>query len=260
MAMLGLVVACVMAGQMSAVFGVQAVRWVKAAQEHGIADRLIPQENRPVDPIDRIASLEIRDLSYRYPAGPNIVFEQVSLRLDAGEVLALSSPSGTGKTTLLRVITGLAEAQTGQLLVNGQAVSPLVYRHRIAAVFQDQDIGAGTIRAAVAGNLSLDPDSVWQAVGRVGVERLIRDLPMQLQTLIVEGPFPPSLLQPLLIARALVQNADLLILDEALAALSYERAKLLLDELRGEGKLVIFASHDPNIVALADRVLTIGAR
>jgi ABC-type lipoprotein export system ATPase subunit len=83
---------------------------------------------------------------------------------------------------------------------------------------------------------------------------------MEMQTLIVEGPFPPSLLQPLLIARALAQQPDLLILDEALGALPYDRAKQVLESLRAEGKLVIFASHDPQMVALADKVLELGAR
>ena len=256
---LGIAVATVAAGHAGAALGVQGSRIAQARQRRCTAERLFSREAAPTGSIERIEALEARDLAFRYGDAAGPVFEQVSFTLRSGEILALSSPSGSGKTTLLRLITGLAEPCGGQVLVNGGDARELAWRHRVAAVFQDEPVGAGTIRAAIAGSAPIGLDAVWAAAARVGADALIRALPMEMQTLIVEGPFPPSLLQPLLIARALAQQPDLLILDEALGALPYDRAEQVLESLRAEGKLVIFASHDPRIVALADKVLDLEA-
>ena len=254
----GLAVATVAAGHAGVALGVQSSWIVQARQRRRTADRLFSHEAAPTGSIERIEALEARDLTFRYGDSLEPVFERLSFTLRSGEILALSSPSGSGKTTLLRVLTGLAENCGGQILVNGGDARILAYRHRVAAVFQDEPVGAGTIRAAIAGSAPIGLDAVWAAAAKVGADTIIRALPMEMQTLIVEGPFPPSLLQPLLIARALAQQPDLLILDEALGALPYDRAEQVLASLRAEGKLVIFASHDPQLVAFADKVLDLG--
>lgn len=257
-ALLGTAIAAVAAGQAGAAGGVQFVRAAQAQHRRNAADRLFLPDGGTKPPVGRIETLELRDVSFRYPGAAKPVFEKLDLSLHSGQILALASPSGSGKTTLLRVIAGLAQPCAGHVKINGQDARDLDYRRRIAAVFQDEPIGAGTIRSAIAGGNSIGLDAAWAAAAQVGADEAIRALPMEMQTLIVEGPFPPSLLQPLLIARALAQHADLLVFDEALGSLPHERARALLEALRRDGVIVLFASHDPRLVALADTVLTLG--
>ena len=243
----------------AAAFSVQAVRWAKSHTRSRMADRLFaaapPGGTLPVERLDEVA---LRGVRFRYPDAAAPILTDVTLHLVAGTVLALAGPSGTGKTTLLRLIAGLATAEAGEVLINGRPASSLDYRRRVAAVFQEEPIDHGTIRSLIAGSMRLALDEVWALAARIGIDEQIRALPMGMQTLVVEGPFPPSLLEPLLIARALAQDPELLILDEALGSLPRGCAVALLEDLRRGGRIVIFAGHDPALIVCADQVLRFG--
>lgn len=208
----------------------------------------------------RIERIELREIGFAHsPAAP--VLQNVSLTLAPGDVLALEGPSGGGKSTLLRLLMGLVAPTSGELVVNDGALScdTAAYRRQVAAVFQDQELGFSTIRNAVLQDTpGADLAKAWHALHLVGLGEAVGAMPMGIQTLLVAGAFPFALTRQVLIARALLQKSDLLILDEALSALDLATARTIIAAARAQGSIVVYSTHRPDLAALADRVMTLG--
>jgi len=203
--------------------------------------------------------LELRDVSLGYAGTP--VLQGLSLRVPFGEITALVGPSGAGKTTLVDLVTGLLQPQSGDVLVDGRPLGELdlaAWRGRIGYVPQEMFL----LHDTVAANVSLgDPD-----VGRDRIERALRDahawdfvarLPEGMDTLVGErgSALSGGQRQRIAIARALLQDPWLLILDEATAALdpaSEEVVWSAVRELRGRAA-VLAISHQRALLDVADR-------
>jgi len=210
----------------------------------------------------RIETLALRDVTFTHPGAPAPCLRGVGLTLARGEILAVAGPSGSGKTTLLALALGLLDPDHGAVLVNGRALrewDAAAYRARVGAVLQDEEIGVATIRSVILGMAPLPAERAWEAARLARLDRDIAALPMGIQTLVAEGSFPAGLLQRLLIARALARDPDLLVLDEATAALDEDTQAALFADLRRLGVAVLVASHRPGTLALADRVLDLAA-
>ncbi|MDV3252672.1 ABC transporter ATP-binding protein/permease [Devosia sp. BK] len=222
-------------------------------------DPLTPVTAAPL----RLDSIALSNIGFRYPHSAPL-FENLSLTIKRGEVLALSGPSGGGKSTLLRVVMGLIPPSSGSLVVNGAPLTPSLrtaYRARIATVFQDQDLGFSTIRTAVLQDTpGADLADAWSALEATGLGEVVRAMPMGIQTLLVAGAFPFSLTRQVLIARALVQNPDLLILDETLSALDAETVRSMIGAARARGAMVIYSTHRSELLGFADRIIPLGAQ
>lgn len=210
----------------------------------------------------RIATLALRDVTFTHPGAPAPCLRNVGLTLARGEILAVAGPSGSGKTTLLALALGLLDPDHGAVLVNGRDLrgwDAAAYRARVGAVLQDEEIGVATIRSVILGMAPLPAERAWEAARLARLDRDIAALPMGIQTLVAEGSFPAGLVQRLLIARALARDPDLLVLDEATAALDEDTQAALFADLRRLGVSVLVASHRPATLALADRVLDLAA-
>jgi iron complex transport system ATP-binding protein len=208
-------------------------------------------------------TLEIRDLSFGY--GTRVVGSGVDFVLPRGEVLAVLGGNGCGKTTLFRTILGLLEPLDGAVAFHGRnlaRMSPPARARLFAYVPQQQTSAfAFTVTDAVlmgrAANIGWfaqpsgsDRKLAAEALERVGMARLA-DRPM---TEISGGER-----QLALIARALAQGANVLVLDEPTANLDYGNKLRVLREierLRGEGRTILMSTHDPDhALAHADRAL-----
>ena len=215
-----------------------------------------------MDPID------IDGLNFAYGEGElrRPVLRDVGLRVHGGEVVLLTGPSGSGKTTLLTLIGALRGMQEGSCRVLGHQLlgSPewerVVLRRSIGFIFQNHNLlGFLTARQNVAMSLELDP-TIPEG------ERLERAGAMLASVgLAGHEDKPPSKLsggqrQRVAIARALVGHPGLVLADEPTAALDKvsggEVAHLLRDIAKSRGTPILMVTHDPRILDIADRVVT----
>jgi ABC-type multidrug transport system fused ATPase/permease subunit len=188
--------------------------------------------------------------------GPPLI-DNLLLTLKRGDVVALTGPSGCGKSTLLEILAGLSRPQSGSISINGEVrrwQSLSAYRSRIGVVFQDRQAGASTIRAAVTADAAEASEAeILRAIDDAGLSETIAALPMGLETLLVEGALPASLMQQVLIARTLAWNPDLILLDETLSNLDLDVARRIIAAARRRNMTLLFATHREDLAALADR-------
>ena len=218
-------------------------------------------------PVERAPLLEVRDLNVAYDR--QVLFD-VSLRVAAGECLALVGESGSGKTSLARAIAGLGENAEGQLLYAGRPLSLAArqrdgrQRHQIQYIFQNP-YRALNPRQTVYQTLSAALQHFFGIKGATARERVNAVLQRVSLAPSVADLFPHSLSggerQRVAIARALVCEPKLLICDEITSALDVSvQASILglLRQLQLEGLTLLFVTHDLGVVrAIADRVLVL---
>jgi putative ABC transport system ATP-binding protein len=213
--------------------------------------------------------LELRELVKHYPVGdgePVRAVDGVSLRVDAGELVALYGPSGSGKTTLLMLIAALLRPDSGAVIVDGREISTLSdddrarYRLReLGYVDQAFDLlPGGTVVQNAAMKLWLTEDA--RHAERI-VEPLLRRLGLDERM----GHRPDELSmgerQRVMIARALSTEPKLVLADEPTGSLDTRRGGEVLELLGGicreRGAAVLLVTHDPQATAFADRVLAL---
>lgn len=193
------------------------------------------------------------------------VLSDVTLQIEAGAVVAVVGASGAGKTTLVRALQGLYAPRSGRILLDGmdiRHIAPAHLRSQLAVVPQEIQLFAGSIRENIAiGLQGVDPQRVVAAAKFVGAHGFIERLPNGYDTLLSESGRGLSAGQKQLIciARAIIRNPRILILDEATSGLDAETEKHLMANLkRAHGdRTIILVSHRPTPVAIASRVLRV---
>lgn len=212
------------------------------------------------------ASVELNGACFQYPSGSGFRLQDISFRLEPGTSLAVVGPSGCGKTTLVDLILGLLEPDSGSVLVSG-IPAPLValeWPGSVAYVPQQVFLHQGTVRSNVLFGLSPEvaPDSeVWSALERVQLKRVMEAAPEQLDTQVGEHGMRLSggQRQRLGIARALLAAPSLLVLDEATSALDPETESLVAATVSdlGGSTTVITIAHRMSTVLACDQVLVL---
>jgi ATP-binding cassette, subfamily B, bacterial len=219
--------------------------------------------SRRAEDVPTIRQLALEDVSFRYPDSPNKALDRVTLRLQAGHVVALVGTSGAGKSSIVKMLIGLYSPEGGSVLLNGSPVSAGTgLRRRIGVVTQETQLFAGTIRD----NLRLArPDAAddecfdaLRAAGALGiVERGANGLDLR----IGEGGVGLSggERQRIAIARALLRNPDVLIFDEATSMLDARAEQEIMDAIDrlttgGAGRPTLTISHRASVAARADYV------
>ncbi|MFD3521028.1 NHLP bacteriocin export ABC transporter permease/ATPase subunit [Streptomyces sp. NPDC058653] len=203
--------------------------------------------------------IEARKLSFRYTDDGPLVLDDVSLRMEPGEFVAVVGPSGCGKSTLLRLLIGFDRPVTGSVLYDGQDLAALdraAVRRQCGVVLQNAQPLTGSIWDCVCGAETFSQEEVWEAVEMAGLAEDIRRMPMGLHTMIAGGgAISGGQRQRLMIAQALVRRPRLLFLDEATSALDNETQRIVIESTRklNAGRLVI--AHRLSTVLDADRVL-----
>jgi ATP-binding cassette, subfamily B, bacterial CvaB/MchF/RaxB len=207
------------------------------------------------------AAIELRQLSFRYSEHEPWIFENLNLRVEAGESVAIVGPSGGGKTTLLKVMAGLLQPTRGEILVNGEPITRMgieAYRNMLGVVLQDDQLFAGSI----AENISFFSDAPDQErIEACAMLASVRDdifaMPMGFGTLI--GDMGTILSggqkQRVLIARALYRRPAILLLDEATSHLDVTREKDVNEALRFVRATRIVIAHRPETIRAADRII-----
>lgn len=206
-------------------------------------------------------SVELRDVSFRYASLERPILENVSLRIEEGECVAIVGPSGCGKSTLLKLILGLLSPTTGEVLVGGRGLSQVdvrAYRNRVGTVMQDDLLFGGTIAQNIC-FFDPEPDQalIEACAGTAGFHDEIVQMPMRYRTLVGDmgGVLSGGQRQRLLLARALYRRPRVLLLDEATSHLDVGSEAAINEAVRSLGITRIIIAHRPQTIASAGRVI-----
>src|SRR6266513_200195 len=190
------------------------------------------------------------------------VLHDINLRIPAGSSLALVGPTGSGKTTLVSLIPRIYDAAPGSVLIDGSPISefPLEFlRRQIGFVPQETFLFSETVRENIAfGAEGASDDEVRAAAEAASIAAEIEGFPEQYQTMVGERGITLSggQKQRTAIARALIRNPRILILDDALSSVDTHTEDKILNHLRDvmRGRTTIFISHRVSTVRNADRI------
>jgi ABC-type multidrug transport system fused ATPase/permease subunit len=201
----------------------------------------------------------VKELSYE---GQHRILDHLSWSVEAGQKVALSGRSGTGKSILLDVIAGLREPTTGIIELDGIDLRDLELEsiRREVAHVGGVEIFAGTIMENLrVGRDGIGLHQIREALTTVGLERTIQNLPNGLQTTLIPTGSPLSFSQSLrlCIARAILGNPRLLILDGVLDLIDLSDSKLLLDVLFSKDApwTLIVATRSARVIERCDKVI-----
>lgn len=223
--------------------------------------KLATDEPIPTGPI----TIEITDLSYTYPKKETPALDHISLRLSANTCTALVGRSGAGKSTLVNLLMRFMDATSGTISANGvpiTAISPDRWREYVALVPQRPYLFYGTVRE----NIRLacpkaNDNEVAQAATLSGVTAFIDELPRGFDTQVGEQGTQLSAgqAQRIAIARAILKNAPILILDEPTSSLDPENEALIRQSLTTlmHDRTVLVIAHRYNTIAQADHIVVL---
>jgi ATP-binding cassette subfamily B protein len=210
------------------------------------------------------ARVEFKDVRFAY-RDKEPVLRGLSLTAEAGQMTALVGPSGGGKSTILNTILRLYEPQSGAILIDGQKIANVSrhsLRQQIAYVGQDVFLFHGTIRDNIAfGKDAATEDEIIAAAKAANAHDFILSFPKGYDTHTGEQGLQLSggQRQRIAVARALIRDAKLILLDEATAALDSESERLVQDAITHltRGRTTIVIAHRLHTVAHADRIYVI---
>ncbi len=233
----------------------QALDWDESVEEPKKPKRLTERIN---------GHLEFKNLSFAYEAGQPVL-HQVSFDIAAGEKLAVVGPTGSGKSTLIRLLGRFYNFQRGAIFLDGTDLLDIHthdIRQRIGVVMQDFHIFSGSVLENITlGNPNISDKDGIRAAHAVNAHTFIHALPQGFQTQLVERGqnLSQGQRQLLAFARVLAANPEILILDEATASIDTETEQLIQNALKVimKGRTSILIAHRLKTIQEADRILVL---
>ena len=211
------------------------------------------------------ASLEVRELSFRYSDMEPFVLLNCSFVVEPGESVAVVGASGGGKTTLVKLMLGLLAPTDGKIFAGGLDIQKLGidrYRKLVGTVMQDDQLFAGSIADNICFfDPSPDQDAIEHFARLAAVHEDIAAMPMAYNTLIGDmgAALSGGQKQRILLARALYKRPRILFLDEATSALDVQKERAVNDAIRSLKLTRIIIAHRPETIASAERVIVLQA-
>jgi ABC-type multidrug transport system fused ATPase/permease subunit len=245
------------------------------AEAAAAADRMQEVLNMSVEPVgvDDRAHLPIlprhgktvsfENVSYRYPGQVDAALQDVSLSIDHGQTVALVGPNGSGKTTLMSLLPRLIEPEAGRVLIDGVDIATVnlrALRQQLAMVTQQNVLFEGTIAENIAYGRRYEPmDRIVAAARDAFADDFIRELPEGYDTRLGEGGTGLSggQSQRLCIARAILRDPAILILDEATSQIDADSEAKINQALRhiSRDRTVFVIAHRLSTVVSADMIV-----
>jgi ATP-binding cassette subfamily C protein CydC len=212
-----------------------------------------PEVRSPLQPCSPppVYALHIRALSFRYQPDLPYALEDIDFDLPTGKRIALVGPSGAGKTTLANVLLRLWDYSEGEIRLGGcdlRQLDPQVVRQRFGVVSQRTYLFGGTLRDnLLLARPDANDEQMWQALRRAGLRSWVQSLPVQLDTWIGERGLQISAgeRQRLAVARCILQDAPILLLDEPTANLDAHNEERVLASLNAlmKDRSVLWITH-----------------
>ena len=203
--------------------------------------------------------VEIKNLHFSYLPDSPTVLKDISIRIKAGESVAIVGPSGCGKSTLVRILLGFEQPTQGVVFFDGQDLSTLnvaSVRSQMGVVLQNGRIMSGSIFSNIVGSAPLTMGDAWEAARLVGLEQDIKNMPMGMNTIISEGAgnISGGQRQRLLLARSIVNRPKIVILDEATSALDNVTQAIVTESIKKLKATRIVIAHRLSTILDADRI------
>jgi ATP-binding cassette subfamily B multidrug efflux pump len=251
-------------------FPIIAMGWVISIFQRGVAsvirlneileERSDIQDEPDARDLPVAGEIEFRGLNFSYEGKP--VLHDLNLRIPAGGSMAIVGPTGSGKTTLVNLIPRIYDAEPGMVLVDGRPVREFTMdslRKNIGFVPQETFLFSDRIRENIALGVDAATDEeIHEAAAAANIAQDIESFPEQYQTMVGERGITLSggQKQRTAIARALIRNPRILILDDALSSVDTHTEDKILNHLREvmQGRTTIFISHRVSTVRNADRI------
>jgi subfamily B ATP-binding cassette protein HlyB/CyaB len=251
-----------------------AQMWQDFHQARISIERLGDILNTPTEPQSRPSQVSLRTISggvsfervrFRYRLDGPAVLSDINLNVHPGEVIGIVGASGSGKSTLTKLIQRLYVPEAGRVLVDGTDIALIdssSLRRQIGVVLQDNILMNGTIRDNIA---LADPgmafDRIIRSAKLAGAHEFILELTEGYETIVGErgSTLSGGQRQRIAIARALVRDPRILILDEATSSLDYESERIIQQNLRDivSGRTVFIVAHRLSAVRQCNRIITL---
>ena len=210
-------------------------------------------------------AIEFKNVSFKYPDQTAYALKDVSFSMKAGEHVGLIGSIGSGKSTLGKILMGLYEPENGMVTVDGtdtRQIDPNDLRFFIGCVPQDITLFRGSVREnIILGHPDVDDEAILRAAQLSGVTEIVKkhsagfDMPVGEQGRSLSG----GQRQTVALARALLHDPSILILDEPSSSMDARTEKRLCNHLRSilEGKTLLLVTHRASLLTLVDRVIVL---
>ncbi|MEM7404035.1 MAG: NHLP bacteriocin export ABC transporter permease/ATPase subunit [Pseudomonadota bacterium] len=211
------------------------------------------------DPGRLKGGIKLENVSFRYHEGGPLILDRVSFEVKPGEYVAFVGSSGSGKSTIQRILLGFETPEYGRVLFDGQDLSGLdvlAVRRQIGTVLQNGRLNAGSILDNLANNANITHGEAWDAAADAGMSDDINDMPMGLHTVVSEGGSNLSggQRQRLLIGRALATRPKIVMFDEATSALDNKTQAIVSEALDRRRVTRRVIAHRLSTIRFADRI------
>lgn len=211
--------------------------------------------------------ISFKNVSFSYSGSErDFVLNNLSLKIPQNKTTAIVGSSGSGKTTIVKLLLGFYTPQKGEILIGDmplESINPHLWRHKAGAVLQESSLFSDTIAYNIApGAEEIDKKKLVYAAQAANIKDFIDSLPLKYNTKIgMEGSgVSQGQRQRLLIARAIYKNPDFMFLDEATNSLDSINEKTIINNLNRvlENKTVIIIAHRLSTVKNADNIIVLG--
>jgi ABC-type multidrug transport system fused ATPase/permease subunit len=227
-------------------------------------ETMIPEDPNGLEPETLKGEIEFRNIAFGYDAAQAILTD-VNLKIEAGQFVGVVGPTGAGKSTVVSLIPRFYDVQAGAVIVDGHDVREYKIKHlrdQIGYVLQDTILFRGTIAENIAfGKPGAMKEEIVAAAKLANADEFISRMPLGYDTLVGDrgSTLSGGQRQRIGIARVIVRNSPILLLDEPTAALDSESEKLVIDALEKlmKGRTVIAIAHRLSTIRDADKIVVI---
>jgi ABC-type bacteriocin/lantibiotic exporter with double-glycine peptidase domain len=222
----------------------------------------ISDDLRP--PGELSGEVELSGVTFRYAQGGAPVLDDVTLKFSPGEYVAIVGPSGSGKSSLLRLMLGFELPESGAVFYDGKALNTLdtsAVRRQLGVVLQDTKLATGSLYENICGGIELPVEIAWEAARLAALDADIKQMPMGMHTMVSEGvnTLSGGQRQRIMIARAIARMPRILLFDEATSALDNHTQATVSNSLERLAITRVVIAHRLSTIRNAHRIVMLMA-